>query len=354
MTPNQPPPSAARRPTISDLASEVGLAKGTVSRALNGYTDINPATRQRILEAAERLGYAPLSHAQAIRTGQVRALGLVLQLEQHDSQRPFLAEFLRGITQAASARNWTLTMATADSVDEGLDTYRRLIRERKADGFILPRSQWHDPRVALLRRENCPFVLFGRTGDAEGCAWFDIKAGAAMQNAVARLHDFGHRRIGFIGADATFTYARKRHEGYLDGLAAVGLPHDPAIVRDGRMSAPEAEAATDALLDQASPPTALICATDLLAVGTIRAVRRRGLVPGRDVSVIGYDGTREGQMLEPPLTSYAVDQTAAGARLAELLIARIGGADPETLRETADAVLRPGGTDGPPPMTPQT
>ncbi|WP_102107457.1 LacI family DNA-binding transcriptional regulator [Oceaniglobus roseus] len=348
MKPNRPISAATRRPTIQDLARSLGLSKGTVSRALNGYTDISPATRQRISEAAEALGYAPLSHAQAIRTGQVKALGLVLQMEQHDSQRPFLAEFLRGITQAASARSWTLTMATAESEEEGLDTYRRLIRERKADGFILPRSQWHDPRVALLRDEGCPFVLFGRTGDAEGCAWFDIRGGAAMEDAVARLHGFGHRRIGFVGADDAFTYARKRRDGYLAGLADVGLSEDPALIHRGGMTAEDGAAAAGRMLELSRPPTALICATDLLAIGAIRAARARGLSIGRDLSVIGYDGTREGQLLDPPLTSYAVDQTAAGARLAELLIARIGGADPETLRETADAVLRPGGTDGPP------
>ncbi|MDT0683432.1 LacI family DNA-binding transcriptional regulator [Roseicyclus sp. F158] len=334
-----------RRVTLRDLAGELGLSKGTVSRALNGYRDISPATIQRVREVSERIGYRPLALAQSIRTGQSRSLGLVLQMEQHDAQRPFLAEFLRGITRAVSAQNWTLTVATAESEDEGLDTYLRLMAERKADGFILPRTQRHDPRITLLRDAGCPFVLFGRTEDSDDCAWFDIRGGQAMQQAVARLAGFGHRRIAFIGADPVYTYATKRLHGYRAGMAEAGLS---PLVTAGHATAKDGGTGLLALLEGEAPPTAVVCATDLLAIGAIRAAQARGLTAGRDISIIGYDGSREGQTLDPPLTSFAVDQVAAGARLAELLIARIGGADPLTLRETADAVLREGGTDGPP------
>ncbi|WP_156943815.1 LacI family DNA-binding transcriptional regulator [Roseivivax isoporae] len=335
-----------RRITLRDLATETGLSKGTVSRALNGYPDISPATVARVREASERIGYRPLALAQSIRTGRSRSIGLVLQMEQHDAQRPFLAEFLRGITRAASAQDWTLTVATAESEDEGLETYLRLITERKADGFILPRTLRQDPRVALLRDAGFPFVLFGRTEDSTECAWFDIRGERAMQQAVTRLATFGHRRIAFIGADSIYTYATKRLDGYRTGMTEAGL--SPCITT-GHATAEDGAAALEALLDGDAPPTGVICATDLLAVGAVRSCRARGLKVGHDISIIGYDGSREGQAMEPPLTTFAVDQVAAGTRLAEMLIARIGGTDPHELRETADAVLREGGTDGPPP-----
>lgn len=335
-----------RRVTLRDVATELGLTKATVSRALNGYRDISPATVRRVRQAAASMGYRPLAQAQSIRTGQSRSLGLVLQMEQHDAQRPFLAEFLRGITRAVSAQNWTLTMATAESEQEGLDTYLRLIDERKADGFILPRTQTKDPRVDLLRRADCPFILYGRTDNSADCAWFDIRGGQAMRHAVEKLAALGHRHIAFIGAEEIYTYAWKRLDGYRAGIDAAGLtPHITA----GHATADHAGHALVQLLDSETPPTGVICATDLLAIGAVRAAQARGLRVGHDISVIGYDGTREGQTLVPPLTSFAVDQVAAGARLAELLIARIGGADPTTLRETADATLREGGTVGPPP-----
>ncbi|MEO0989976.1 MAG: LacI family DNA-binding transcriptional regulator, partial [Pseudomonadota bacterium] len=178
------------------MAQELGLAKGTVSRALNDYPDISERTRMRVKRKALEMGYAPLAHAQAIRTGRARSLGLVLQMGQPDTQRPFLAEFLAGVTTAASRKRWSLTTATAPSEPEVLETMQRLIEERKADGFILPRTKINDPRVELVKAQDVPFVLYGRTGDPSECAWFDILGETAMEDAVHRLHRFGHRRIG--------------------------------------------------------------------------------------------------------------------------------------------------------------
>ena len=114
------------RVTISDVASALGLTKSTVSRAMNGYTDISEATQLRVKRMAEKMNYHPLSHAQAIKTGRTRSLGLVLQLSDHDAQRPFLAEFLAGLSAGASSESWTLTVAAADSHDDMIDTFQAL------------------------------------------------------------------------------------------------------------------------------------------------------------------------------------------------------------------------------------
>ena len=259
------------RVRISDVAEALGLAKGTVSRALSGYPDISEATRLRVARTAERMGYVPLAHAQAIRTGRVRALGIVLQVGEHDAQRPFLADFLAGLTTAASAENWTLTVATAPDEAQTLATMRRLIDERKADGFILPRTRTDDARIRLLRGQGVPFVLWGRTGDPEGCAWFDILGEDAMGEAVLRLHDLGHRRIGFLGGGAGFHYTRLRQEGYLSALAAVGLERDPALVVPDAMTVAGGAGGTRRMLALPRPPTALVCATDMGALGAFEA-----------------------------------------------------------------------------------
>lgn len=337
-----------KRVTITDLAASLGLAKGTVSRALNGYPDIAASTRQRVSAAARTMGYSPMAHAQAIRTGRVRAVGLVLQLDDHDAQRAFIADFLKGITQAASAEGWTLTVATADSGADGLDTYRRLIEERKADGFILPRTRVRDPRIEFLRALDVPFVLYGRTGDPTGCAWFDIRGGQAMAEAVARLVGLGHRRIGFIGGDPELNYAHLRLQGYKAGLRAAGLPVLSSLIRSGGRTSADGRRAAQALLNAEHRPTAIVCATDLLAIGVAKEAKSRGLVLGQDLSLIGYDGGPDAENFDPPLTTFVVDQFNAGAQLARLLIARIRGVAPEDLRETEIARLSPGETDGPP------
>ncbi len=337
-----------QRVTITQLSAALGLSKSTVSRALNGYPDISESTRLRVRRGAETLGYRPLSHAQAIRTGRVRALGLVIQIGDHDSQRPFLADFLAGISAAASAEGWTLTVATADSEAHALRTMGQLIEDRKADGFILPRTLSQDARVALLRARSVPFVMFGRTADPEGCAWFDILGEDAMRDAVLHLARLGHRRIAFVNGGARYNFSRLRLQGYCAGLAAAGLPEDAALIRGDALRSEDGARETRALLALDAPPTAVVFAVDHAALGLYRACADLGLAVGHDLSVISYDGVPDGAYAAPPLSSFKVDTRAAGQRLAELLIARIRGAAPETLRETAHAAFADRGSAGPP------
>jgi LacI family transcriptional regulator len=337
--------------TINHLADALGLTKSTVSRALNNYPDISESTRTRVKAHALRMGYQPLSHAQAIRTGRTRSIGLVLQTSVHDGHRPFLTDFLAGVTQATSAENWTLTVATAHSDHEMLATLERLINERKADGFILPRTMVDDPRVRMLRGAGVPFVLYGRTGDMTGCAWYDILGEEAMAQAVARLAGLRHERIGFVNSDLAYNYAGLRREGFARGMREAGIAPDEQLMLDGVMGA---EAGCDAvlrLMRAASPPTAIVFATDMAALGAYRAAERLGLRIGRELSVISYDGAPEGAYADPVLTTFNVDTTQAGRRLTALLIELIRGTPPEDLRESARARLQEGGSDGPPSAT---
>lgn len=344
--------SRVARVTINDLARSLGLAKGTVSRALNGYPDIAEATRTRVKRAAERMGYRPMAQAQAIRTGRARSLGLVLNTGSHDAHRPFLMDFLDGISRAASEESWTLSVAIASGLDEELATMARLVDERKVDGFILPRAMRHDDRAFFCRDRGVPFILFGRTADPQDCAWFDIAGEAAMAAAVVRLAGFGHRRIGFINGSVTYNYAHLRLAGFLEAMDAAGLEADPATMAGEVLSIAQGEAAGRVILSAPNPPTAVVCATDLAALGLYRAADAMGRQVGRDLAVISYDGIAEGATANPPLTTFSVDTRAAGHRLARLLIARIRGADPSHLREVVPAHLVERASDRLPDFTP--
>jgi len=339
------------RVTINHLSQALGLTKGTVSRALNGYPDISERTRLKVQRTAERMGYQPLSHAQAIRTGRSRSMGLVIQTYDHDAQRPFLAEFLAGISVAAASEGWTLTVTASDTPEGTLDVMRQLIKERKADGFILPRTLRQDPRVDLMRALKTPFVLFGRVEDPTECAWYDIKGGAAMHEALGRLVDLGHRRIAYVGGGQQYNYQRLRYRGYRDGLESHGFDLDNALVHQNAVTRAAGAQATRALLELDSPPTGIIYAVDAAAAGAWDAAQEFGLTIGKDLSVVTYDGTGEGANLQPALASYAVDIRRAGERLTQLLIRRIRGEDVELLREEEPAQFRPGGSLGPAPAT---
>lgn len=346
-------PQRSSRVTISDVSAALGLTKGTVSRALNGYPDISERTRLKVHRMAQTMGYQPLSAAQGLRTGRSRALGLIIQSFDHDGQRPFLAEFLAGISGTAAREDWTLTVTSSDTEDDMLNVMQRLIRDRKADGFILPRSRVADPRIALLRQMGVPFVLFGRTEDPEGCAWFDVKGGEAMRKAVLRLRDLGHSQIGYVGGGKQYYYTRLRHEGFLKGMADAGLTVKKHWLTEGAVSRREGEHATERLLSQAVRPTAIVFAVDAAALGAWDAAPRFGVKIGQGLSVVSYDGSPEGAAMTPALASYAVDVRHAGARLTDLLIRRIRGEPVEALREEEEAVFRPGGSLAPCPVTAQ-
>ncbi len=349
----RPEAQRAIRVTINDLAAALGLAKGTVSRALNGYPDISASTVARVKKKAEQMGYAPLAHAQAIRTGSARALALVLHTGEPDAQRPFLAGFIAGITMAASAAHWSLSIATAGNDIEMLETMRRLTREGKADGFILPRTKTTDARIDLCRDLEVPFILFGRTGDPGQCAWFDFLGEDAMAGAVRHLAALGHESIGFINGAREFNFSRLRAEGFAQAMRDLGLTLCPDHMQQGATTPEDGQRAAMAILQDNAPPTAIVCATDHVALGVYRAAEALGLRIGQDLSVLGYGGAPEGSVARPGLSTFEVDNRFAGAQLARLLIRRIRGDAPEDLRETAAATLVTRGSDGPPMRSPE-
>lgn len=343
--------SRRHRVTISDMADALGLTKSTVSRAMNGYPDISEATQLRVKRMAEKLSYRPLSHAQAIKTGRTRSLGLVLQFSDHDAQRPFLAEFLAGLSSGAHSEGWTLTVASSDSHDDMIETFRALLRDGKADGFILPRAMRDDPRVKLLRDADVPFVLFGRQDDEDGCAWFDILGEDAMRDAVAHLVSLGHRRIGFINGGTRYAYAALREDGFRQGMREAGLNVDDDLIEQDAVTIADGAKATTRLLAHGDAPTAIVCAVDFAALGAYQAIDACGFQVGHDVSVVGYDGIPEGAHAQPMLTTFAVDNKVAGERLSRLLIRRIRGEQLSDLRETASAIFVEGASTGPVPRS---
>lgn len=345
-------PGRRSRVTITDVAEHLGLAKGTVSRALNNYPDISESTRNRVRQAADAMGYRPLSHAQAIRTGVIRSIGLVLQTSEHDGHRPFLADFLAGISETASSRNWTMTLATASSDEDTERVLAKLVSEHKADGFILPRTYTVDPRAEYLEAAGVPYILFGRTGDPEGKGWFDIRGETAMEEAVCILHGLGHSRIGFVPGRDGYNFSDLRLGGYKSGLKMCGLDADEALVGPVALNRRAGAAAALELLQRDMPPTAIVFCVDRAAIGAYIPAAELGLKVGEDLSLISYDGIPDGALLAPPLSTFSVDMRHAGARLTELLIARIEGENPENLRELVNARFLSRGSHGAPSMSP--
>lgn len=328
------------------LSARLGLSTTTVSRALAGYDDVSPATRERVREAAQEFGYVPNRTAQRLKAGRSELVALVLPAGLVESADPFYAALMAAIGQALAAYDHDLLVTAAPAGSDEVATLRRLVDGRRVDGVILPRPRLADARARFLLERRFPFVTLGRTDLGEPHFALDVDGALAFRLAVERLVGLGHRRIAMIGGPAELTLSLHRAQGYREGLAGAGIAHDPALTVEGDLTERGGERAASLLLDR--DPTALVCVNDRTAMGALQALKARGLVPGRDVSVISYDNVPASAFCDPPLTTIHRPIGTLGARLAALLLDAIRGGEPGP-PEILEPTLVVRGSDGPAP-----
>lgn len=342
------------RVNLKFMAQELGLTEGTVSRALNGYDDIAETTKSRVWDVASRFGYQPNRLARGLARGVAEAAAYIMPRSHGALSEPFVGELLQGLAESLSKRNWDLLVVQNGAGESEAESISKLARSGKAGGVVISRPMKKDPRIALLREAGIPFVVHGRDQDSNSYAWYDVDNKKAFVDAVDHLVMLGHQRIGFIGAPTYYSFAQSRLDGYFYGLKTNGLARVDALVIISEMTGGGEQAAA-AMLDSERPPTAVLCATDMQALGALAAVRARGMTPGREVSVIGYDGLSIGEHSNPPLTTMAQPLAHSGRVLGEMLLAIIDGGDPADFQELKSAELVRRMSDGPAPapFTPQ-
>ena len=327
------------------LAHSLGLSITTVSRALDDYGDVAAATRRRVREQAEAVGYRPNAAARRLRKGATELVTLVLPTEPGQFNEPLYIELLLPMGQRLAREGYDLTLIAAAPGADELRTFRRLVEGRRADGIVVVRTRRRDARVDYLTKAKFPFVTMGRCEGEQRHAFIDGDGEAAFADAVRRLVALGHRRIAHIAAPSAFTFAMLRRQGYGSAMAEAGL--EPVVIEHAADEAGGREAAL-ALLSGPRRPTALLCATDRMAFGALSAARRLGLSVPHHLSVIGHDNLPSAQFQDPPLTTMELPIAATGARLAEMMLAHIGGAEPAALQEIREVKFIERGSTAPP------
>jgi LacI family transcriptional regulator len=322
-----------------------------VSRALAGYAEVKEETRTRVRAAAQSLGYAPNPAARRLAMGKAGAVGVVLPLPIGRFADPFFSELLVGIGERLRRDDLDLIVTAAPAGAEELRAYRHLVEGRRVDGVIVARTRCRDARIDYLLERGFPFVAHGRTDGDCTFSYLDLDSAAAFRQAVARLVEFGHRRIALINGPAELYLSRLRQSGYAAGLADAGIGVDPLLAAEGDLGERSGLVAAARLLDLPDPPTAILASNDPMAIGALRAVRQAGLrVPG-DVSVIGYDDLPMAGFTEPPLTTFAQPVRDTGGELVDLLLAQLRGDAAEPAHIVRQPVLMVRASDGPAPGT---
>jgi LacI family transcriptional regulator len=338
---------------MKQFARSLGLSASTVSKALNDRPDINAKTRQRVLEAAARLDFTPDPMGRRLRRQSSDTVGFVLSAPQAHFAHPFFLDMLMGIDEELEGTPYQIIIASARSVDREMETFKRLVEKLRVDALLFGRTRRDDPRIAYLLERKIPFVAFGRTESAKPFPSLDIDHTVVGHDACARFIALGHRRIALLNLPEFLMVSRQHRLGYEKALRAGGLRVDKALCVSESPSEEGGAAAARRLLDLADPPTAIVCGSDLMAMGAIRAIAERGYVPGRDIGVIGGDNHPFGAFINPPLTTFSAETYKAGKRMVQMLQARLAGTPAKDLQEVWSPTLIVRSSDGPKRATPR-
>jgi DNA-binding LacI/PurR family transcriptional regulator len=272
---------------IAKVAAEAGVGVGTVSRVLNGSPQVRDATRRRIVEVIDRLGYRPSHLAASLSLGATRAVAVLVPF----LTRPSVVARLAGVLSVLDEEGYDSVVFNIETPEQRDRHLASVSTKHRADGVVVISIPLVRDQLAALEAANLPMVMLD--ADTSGAVRFVVDNVKGGRMATEHLLALGHRRIGFIGDDTgsglSFTSSGRRLAGYRAALAAAGIGWCPEIVALGPHGAEDAARMATGLLSTGAPPTAICAASDTQAMGVLTAAERLGLAVPDDLSVIGFD-----------------------------------------------------------------
>jgi DNA-binding LacI/PurR family transcriptional regulator len=342
-------------PTINDVARQAGVSKGLVSFVMNDRPGVAPATRARILQVADELGWRPNLNARTLSTRTTYALGLVLRREPHIvAADPFYPAFMAGVESVLAAEGRVLVLSVVPDAETEERTYRTFLADRRVDGVFLTDLRHGDARLSLLEELGLPAVLVGHLDEPVALPSVNLDDTQGVAAAVRHLADLGHQRIAHVAGDRRFLHARRRQAAFAAAMTAAGL--DPAMVMDTDFTMRGGAAATRVLLGRAERPTAIVYANDPMAIAGLGVLQQRRIdVPG-EVSIVGFDGTELARHVHPALTTIESDPEQWGAAAARTLLRLVADGRADDVELPAARLVRAASTAPPasPPTIPQS
>ncbi|WP_327695460.1 LacI family DNA-binding transcriptional regulator [Streptomyces sp. NBC_00459] len=317
------------RVTLESVARHASVSTQTVSNVINAPHRVRPETLARVQAAIKELNYRPNQASRTLRTRRSQLIGARIEPPRDGVNGAVLAHFLQSLTARTQEAGYRIVVFTATDDDHECSLYEQLLDDHDLDAFVLHATHAGDRRTAWLTERRVPFVTFGRPWGAEPEApephgWVDVDGAQGTLAATRHLVDDGHRRIAFLGWPAGLEVGDDRRRGWSDLLAVSGVDVPAGYdmgVPDGLDTGRKAAAA---MLDLPTPPTAIVCASDSLALGAWTEITTRGLRPGIDVAVVGFDDSPTAAVVGLSSVAQPYDEAAAAClrMLQELLAAR--------------------------------
>lgn len=323
---------------LKSLAQHLGLSKGTISRALNGYPEIADNTRARVLKAASELGYKPNRAARRLATGRNE---LIAYIGVGSDWMTVDRSFLSSMSNTLSERGFGLLVTLANTMDHACDAMQQLLRDKRVDGFVFNAMFPSDERVALAERNNIPSVIIGgksKKAEVATAPLIGINDRAVLDGLVDYLHSLGHQDFAYFGSDAPRA-VQVRHAHILTascGNRSVGFCEDIrpniGVSQDGELEIYEPESAAsltmraNGILNRAAgQPTAVFCGCERTVVALYMAARERGISIPSQLSIIGIGSNHLASWLSGGLSTVSWSLSEAGRLGAECVLAQVEG-----------------------------
>ena len=321
--------SPTRKATIIDVARVAKVSIQTVSAVVNGKPGISDPTRDRVLRAIEDLQYRPNGIASSLRAQTSHTIGVVIPTITN----PFFPEFVRGAEDAASEKGYSIFLCNADEDTEKEIQYLRLLQRHRVAGMLV--SYVSSPATSEsvlteLAAHHLPIACLGTAQPGQGIVSLRVNESEITRVAVQHLLKLGHRRIGFITPPPSKNIAQMRIEGFKQALIEAGLPVRPEYLVDGGFGLQDGIRGAKHLLSLRNPPTAIVAANDLVAIGVISTLKKQGHRVPADISVIGIDDIQMASLLDPPLTTVCQPIYQMGRQGMENILLRIQNPQSDT------------------------
>ncbi|WP_348648234.1 LacI family transcriptional regulator [Rhizobium sp. ARZ01] len=317
--------SRGGKPTLKTIADMTGLAVTTVSRALGNAPQISEATRKRVHEVANEIGYLPDRAAQRLKTGRTNVISVLL--DPHEEILGFGTSVIHGLARALQSTPYHLIVTPNFLEANSVDAVSYIIRNGMADGLILSRTEPFDPRVRLLLENGFPFVTHGRTEFTTPHAYVDFDNFAFAYEAVRRLITKGRRKVTIIPPPKQLTFCQHMLHGFMTAVREAGVAFEVPDTVDLDCPADQIRDHIRRRTAGVDAPDGLVCPGEVSALATITGMSDCGLILGVEYDIVAKQTSHLLTQIQPKVETIYEDLTAAGEAMGDILLRRIAGED---------------------------
>ena len=334
-----------KRIKITDLSKKIGVSVTSISRALNGHSNISVRTKEKIFKAAQKYNYYPNLNARRLASQKPDTIAFITTIDRK-AQDYVLMEFLAGLTIGVKDKPTELIFKFFTNENDEFNYYQKLIDAELVDKFVFYRIKKNDKRIDFLKKNKINFVTWGRSSAKDNYAWIDLDNEKSIEILMQRLYDFGHRKIGFLNVHQSFNYGYQRKKAYEEFHKNKNIKLYPNYYQESLdHTTSTGIQLTKKLLDLKDPPTAIICSLDKYFIGCLQECQRRGLVIAKDISVVGYND--QDNYLSSQNVTYISHPLGEMGKMAVKMLEQIDqGENPENLSKLIKPILNKGKSDG--------